>query len=89
MIRIADKKLIIEINCGDTYPLEILGDLQLGLAKIIEVIDFDNSTSPLSSVKYGMKQISFLLSEMNISNDQLSGINKNFAKEDITEFNKW
>lgn len=86
MIRIQDKKLIIEINTDS--PLEDLAYYQEALINMIELVDVDNSLNPKDKLEWGLLYTSRLLWHMNFSRDQLREIQKSLSESEIETFNK-
>lgn len=72
MIRLSDKKLIIEIPCNSESPLEKLAYMQEGLIGLIGLIDYHEA--PKEEINNGLTHLRILLQEMMISPEQFSMI---------------
>ena len=87
MIRIAENRLIIEIQCKDESPLSLLANIKEGLLNMIEVADLERSHHAHDTLDFGMVQIARLIKHMSISADQLEVINNLLTAKTEAEFN--
>lgn len=89
MVRIAEKKLIIEISTGSQEPMAVLADFQRGIIDLMSVIPYGHTDTPNEHLDFGMHIITRLMREIILTQDQGSRLNEGLTEQQIEEVNKW